>query len=407
MESEKRSLISFGIASLLIVSLLGMLMRYKIGFDFPFFSQKYIQHAHSHFAFAGWIGHMLLVFMVYFLTENRAGVSLKKFNLIIVVNLLIAYAMLISFFIQGYGIFSIVVSTCSVFVNYWFAIVYYRALKTGHSDHPSAKWFTAALVFNVLSSLGTFYLAYMMGTKTVTQNWYLGSVYFFLHFQYNGWFFFAIMGLIIHQLRLIGLDIDTSGSIFRLFVWSAVPAFLLSVLWLNLPIWVLLLLAIAAIMQLIAWFKFGRQMFNSADLVKKHFSGFAGKVLLFAAVAVSIKFILQLGSTIPAVSQYAFGFRSIVIAYLHLVLLGFVTVFLVAYLFVGNYIKPGIHVRIAVSVFLIGIFMNELILLLQGLGSFSYTLIPYANEGLFGVAMLMSLSLFYLLIALLRQRRFE
>ena len=36
--------------NLSVVALIGVIMRYKIGFDFPFFDQKHLQHAHSHFA---------------------------------------------------------------------------------------------------------------------------------------------------------------------------------------------------------------------------------------------------------------------------------------------------------------------------------------------------------------------
>ena len=64
--------LKFSLINLLIVALLGLLMRYKIGFEFPFFNQKNLQHSHSHFAFAGWISHTLMVLMVGFL-EKRVG----------------------------------------------------------------------------------------------------------------------------------------------------------------------------------------------------------------------------------------------------------------------------------------------------------------------------------------------
>ena len=56
--------IRISLFNLLVVALLGVLMRYKIGFSFPFFDQKYLQHAHSHFAFAGWVSQMLMACMV-------------------------------------------------------------------------------------------------------------------------------------------------------------------------------------------------------------------------------------------------------------------------------------------------------------------------------------------------------
>ena len=59
-------------------------------------------------------------------------------------------------------------------------------------------------------------------------------------------------------------------------------------------------------------------------------------ILLFVGFALSIKFLLQLGSTIPAISQLAFGFRPIVIAYLHLVLLAIITLFLLFYIYANH-----------------------------------------------------------------------
>ena len=53
--------------NLCIVAFLGVLMRYKIGFEFPYLDQKHLQHSHSHFAFTGWLAHTLMVLMVYFI----------------------------------------------------------------------------------------------------------------------------------------------------------------------------------------------------------------------------------------------------------------------------------------------------------------------------------------------------
>ncbi len=56
-------------------------MRYKIGFEFPFFNQKNLQHSHSHFAFAGWVSHTLMTLMVYYLEskiDNFNGQRYKK-----------------------------------------------------------------------------------------------------------------------------------------------------------------------------------------------------------------------------------------------------------------------------------------------------------------------------------------
>ena len=108
--------------------------------------------------------------------------------------------MLISFPIPGYGIFSILFSTLTIFVSYMFAILYWNDLNRLTNKTTTHLWLKASLLFSAISSFGAFSLAYMMVTQNIHQNLYLSAVYFFLHFQYNGWFFFACMGLIIHKI---------------------------------------------------------------------------------------------------------------------------------------------------------------------------------------------------------------
>ena len=116
-------------------------------------------------------------------------------------------------------------------------------------------------------------------------------------------------------------------------------------------------------------------------------------LLGLALIALTIKLVLQAGSIFPEVSKLAFGFRSIVIAYLHLVLLGFTTLFLLGYMLLEGYISHHKNAIISLVFFSIGVFSNELALMLQGVASFGYILIPYINETLFAVSLFMLLSL--------------
>jgi hypothetical protein len=110
---------------------------------------------------------------------------------------------------------------------------------------------------------------------------------------------------------------------------------------------------------------------------------------LFVAFALSIKLLLQLGSTVPAISQLAFGFRPIVIAYLHLVLLAIITLFLLFYIYANHLVFITKKIKYGVLIFSIGVLLNEIVLAVQGIAAFSYTIIPYANEMLFGIAIIL------------------
>lgn len=380
------------IINLLLVAILGLLMRYKIGFEFPFLDQKHLQHSHSHFAFSGWISHTLMVLMIGFLEYKIKKTEIqfiKKYNLLLITNLICSYGMLISFIIQGYGAISILFSTSSIVIACVFTFFYFKDLKLISHEDLSKNWFKASLFFNVISSLGTFALAYMMVSKNIQQNEYLSSIYFYLHFQYNGWFFFACMGLLIFFLQLKKAENLFFNKTFWLFFVSCIPAYFLSTLWLKLPTWIYVLTLLSALIQTVTWFKFLFVIIKLKSNFLEKYPLVLRYILFFVGVALSLKFILQLGSTIPALSQLAFGFRPIVIAYLHLVLLAIISLFLLFYIYVNQLITFNKKVKNGIIIFTIGVLLNEIILAIQGIASFSYTLIPFVNEMLFGAAIIL------------------
>ena len=150
--------------NLLLVATLGILLRYKIAFSLPFIDQKNVLHSHSHFAFTGWITQTLLVLMVYYLQQQQFSNIFKKYKSLLLLNLFSAYGMLVSFILQGYALFSISFSTLSIFTAFVFAYRYWKDLNRLLNPGNKHLWFKAALVFNVLSSLGAFSLAALMIT---------------------------------------------------------------------------------------------------------------------------------------------------------------------------------------------------------------------------------------------------
>lgn len=387
--------LKIALINLCIVAALGVLMRYKIGFEFPFLDQKHLQHSHSHFAFSGWLSHTLMVLMVYFLQTKIPGFNGNKYKNIIIANLICSYGMLVSFIIEGYGLVSIILSTASIFVSYVFAYQSIKDLKLLDDDLIAKNWLKAAVFFNAFSSLGTFYLAYMMASKNVVMDLYHSSIYFYLHFQYNGWFFFACMGLAFGFLNLRKSEHSFYETSFKLFAAACVPAYFLSTLWLDLPVWLYAIAVIAAVIQVYAWFKLLIILLKTRKDFLENFSPLLRYILLFVCFALSIKLLLQLGSTIPAMSALAFGFRPIVIAYLHLVLLAIITLFILFYIYANHLIVINKNIKHGILLFSIGVVLNEIILAAQGLAAFSYIPIPYVNEILFGIALLLFIGIGY------------
>ena len=389
--------IRFSIFNLLLVAFLGLLMRYKIGFEFPLLDQKSLQHSHSHFAFAGWVSHTLMTLIISFLQRHdlKNNIAFKKYNSILIGNLICSYVMLFSFIIQGYGAVSITFSTLSIFASYWFAYVFFKDCKQIETKSTAVKWFKAAIFFNVISSLGTFALAYMMATKNIHQNEYLASIYYYLHFQYNGWFFFACMGLLLDYLKVTTSSNRIYSQSFILLFWSCIAGYFLSTLWLDLPLWIYIITAISAVVQVIIWYLLFKTIIKENKSIFVNLPGYLKYLIIFISLALSVKFLLQLGSTIPAVSELAFGFRPIVIAYLHLILLAIISLFLLFYVYANNFVVINKKTILGLILFSLGVILNEVVLGIQGVASLSYTLIPFINESLFGIALLLFTSILW------------
>ncbi|RTL51565.1 MAG: hypothetical protein EKK39_08135 [Sphingobacteriales bacterium] len=394
MKDAAQKWISVSLFNLLIVAIIGVTLRYKIAYALPVVNQKYLLHAHSHFAFTGWVSMALMTLLVQYLAHHQNPHAFKKYKPVLWANLMAAYGMLFTFPFEGYAAASITFSTLSIIVSYVFAVLYWKDLKKIQWYSTTHAYFKAAVLFNALSSIGVFALAYMMATQHIEQNNYLASVYFFLHFQYNGWFLFACLGLWNHLLEQSGMNTEKLKWLFYLFAGSCIPDYFLSAPWIPIPTIVYWLVVAAAFAQVIAWIMMIQIILQNKKQLLTQVPQFTKIVLFPVAIAFSIKLLLQLGSAIPALSTLTYGFRPIVIGYLHLVLLGVISLYIIAHCLVSEIIilTPGI--KKGMIVFIAGILLNELLLMIEGIADLSYHAVPYTNEALLFAALVLMAGIF-------------
>jgi hypothetical protein len=375
--------------NLSLVAVLGAIMRYKIAFEFPHLEQKYLQEAHSHFAFSGWITQAIFLLIVRLFQKNISAFDERKYQGLMIANVLSAYGMLFSFAIQGYGPVSIVFASISLLTGYIFSFFAYRDASRLDRHHPSKTWIKAAIVFGVISTAGTVVLSHMMVTRQYDNSTYLGSIFFYLHFQYNGWFIFACIAIWLDAIKWTLREMDLTRRAFWAFFISNIPAYFLSTLWANLPVWLYVIVVIAAFLQVIGWWYFIRTMINNRLAISSLFPKLVSWLLIIVSLAFTLKLFLQLVSTIPEVSKLAFGFRPIVIAYLHLVLLLIISVFLLSHFFGSNLLPQSAFSRMALLLFVLGVVLNECALGAQGIAAFSYNIVPGINQALFAIALIL------------------
>lgn len=390
--------------NLFLVSVLGFILRYKITFSLPFVDQKNLLHSHSHFAFAGWVTQTLMLLLVYYLSVRLGEQVFARYRLLLYANLLTSYGMLVSFILQGYAFYSICFSTLSIIVFCFFSIYFWKDLNRIREKTISRLWFRWALIFGVISTLGPFSLAYMMSAKLADQNWYLSSVYFYLHFQYNGWFLFAGLGLLTDQLTLLNISQKKLYYAFYLFCAACLPAYFLSVLWLPFVGSIYYILIAAVLAQLIGWALILETVFKNSAILHGQFSRMAKVLFILSAIAFTIKLILQTGSIHPQLSQLSYGFRPIIIGYLHLVLLGITTIFITGYIVSLKLIAISKKMIIGTSIFVAGIIANQLLLMVQGVAAIAYRVVPHIQLMLFGAAIILMLGFGILFIGSLAGR---
>lgn len=382
--------------NLLLVASAGFVLRYKIAFSLPWVDQKYLLHGHSHFAFSGWVTQALMSLLVQYLKNNGLFSAFQKYRWLLYANLFTAYGMLISFPLQGYALFSIIFSTLSIFVSYAFAVMFFKDLTRLPTRGSTHLWFKSAILFNVLSSAGAFTLAYMLATRQSNEHLYLAAIYFYLHFQYNGWFLFACMGLLNYHLLKAGVSDQRLKKIFWLFFFACIPTYLLSTLWLKIPAWMYWIVVVAALAQLYAWMLLLKISQQQVQFFKTRLPKFSQVIFILVAIALSVKLILQAVAVIPSISTLAFSYRPIVIGYLHLILLGIISLFILGYIFSQRYFYLTKLNSTGLFIFIAGILINELVLLFQGIGGIMYVPFPHGDLWLLAAAFILFTGLFLL-----------
>ena len=392
--------LKFSVFNLFVVAFLGTLMRYKIAFSLPWVDQKHLQEAHSHFAFYGWVTTCIYVLIMRYLQKILPKISIKKYENLVLSNLIASFGMLAAFVYAGYFWLSIVFSTMALLTSFAFFFFLWKELRNVREN--SKLWFLAGLFFAVLSSAGVFYLAYMKASGNMHQDFYLASTYYYLHFQYNGFFIFSCIGFLLFSLKEIGAEISEKDN--KMLFWTmflgCIIGYGLSVLWMKLPIWIFVLIVLGTILQTFGAVRlYGLVKANWGKLVV-NWSPMQRFALLFAGFAFMVKIALQLGSNIPQINQFAFGFRNIVIAYLHLVLLMCISTFLVSQILATNYFQIKKTLLLGLKLFLIGVFLNEAILGLMGIFSIQYISVPYSAYGLFLDSVLMMVAVLIMFITL-------
>lgn len=369
--------VTLTLINLCIVAILGVTLRTKLLFTLRSIDFKNFLSAHSHFAFGGWV---TLALMLLYITNLLPVEQQKKriYQWILWGIEINALGMVITFPFEGYALLSIIFSTLFIFFTYAFSWLFFLDLRSSRADALVKSLANGALASLVISSVGPFTLAYILATKTGNAILYRDSIYTYLHFQYNGFFTLSVFALFFNHL-FTNTERATRNKI-RPFVVSlcasVIPALFLSLLWHSYNVYIHSLAIVGCALTVITLFYFFRFAFNR-KLYSIYTSPIARALLALSMISFSIKMLLQVGMIIPSLANAVFGYRPIIIGFLHLVFLG-----LVSFYILSNFINDGVFAlernisKKAIAFFTLAIIINETILLIDGIGLMFYTTSP-------------------------------
>ncbi|MCB9295960.1 MAG: hypothetical protein H6559_22970 [Lewinellaceae bacterium] len=432
------------LVNLLIAATMGVILRYAFVEELTWLKFRFFLHGHSHVAMLGWAYLALYALLMSgFLPQEQQ--RSRFYRDVFLLSQAAVIGMLIAFPVQGYAAWSIAFSTLHVLASYAFAWRFWKDIR-GQCGLP-VLFVRAALLFMLFSTLALWAMIPIMIFGYQQKIIYYLTVQFYLHFQFNGWFTFAVLGLFFQLLKnrnipgfgradaeagngkpemgsrkpegrrqrttntrfLPRLRYRSSGqaSAFRLppsafaprlarpFFWlllvSSFFTYALAVAWSEPLPAVFAANSLGVTLQLAAMVFFALLVVNAHKDLHQQLGGWGFLLVKIAFACFALKVLMQAAVVIPHIATVAYTIRNFVIGFIHLVLLGVITQFILGYATLNGVLSVRSRLsRLGMGLLLAGFFGSELLLFLQGTmfwGAKGF--LPYYYEGLFGISLLM------------------
>ena len=355
--------IRYALFLLLISAGFGVLLRLHLWRPISQLPYLNLIQGHSHVAFLGW-GYLaaILVIRRLFLKENQPRRPLYKPMLYIII--VTVSAMLVSFPLYGYKVFSIALLTLFRISSFILSIGFLKDVK----GHSADVYFIHYWLYCYLhSSLATWCLPYVV-INYGKEALYYNIVYAYLHFLYNGFFVFILFGCLfkLFEKSLADVPEKTQRSFFYFLAIACVPAYALSVLWSTDQRVYYVTGGIAACLQTVALYALYRISKVVIRTLKPR--SLSHGLYGFFITAYVIKTIAKLLSAFPYVAKQTTALKPfIIIGYLHLFTLAFMTVYLLFLLYRTALIRLSMLGKSGLLLLIIGILVTEFTLFGRGL----------------------------------------
>ena len=352
-----------------IVGLVGVVLRSKILFDLPWINYLNLLDAHSHFAFGGWITlALLMLFVRELLPELYRNKNVYQWML---GSIFLSSAGTLLTSILGVEVLKDFFSGLFIVTSYVFSWAFIKHIRRAAVTRTVYLLSVSAIVCLILSSLGPITLSCLHALRSAQSVYYRDALYIYLHFQYNGFFTLAVFALLFQKLypKIKKEDQRNFYWFALLLCLSTLPSLFLSFLW-QAPNETFGIIAAAGsilVFASVTWFIISSlKVFKLSRFVR----GPLRYMILLSIGAFVLKMVLQSLTIFAGVGNAVFGDRPVIIGFLHLVFLGFVSPFILAYYTQEKILNVKINLAIhAQIIFILFVVCNELALMLQGVGA--------------------------------------
>lgn len=402
--SSQKSWIVCCFFNFLIASLIGLLMRYVYLFPLDI-NYVFLLHAHSHVAMLGWVYLMIYVLIVRFFLPSEKREKPVYSNLFWLTEFSVI-GMMITFPVQGYALFSIIFSTLHIVFSYIFCRLVWKDIVKEKT--PATMVLRTSVLFMVFSTFGVWCLGPAVSMLGKQSGFYQIAIQFFLHFQFNGWFLFAVLALLLKQFD-DKIEKKIFQKFFILLVIATFLTFAFPVSWFvkcNFLSWIN---TFGVTLQLIAFVFFYKMLKPQVDSFKANLDTTTKIVYGLALCSLFLKIGIQLLVLIPNLAEVSHQIRNFIIGFIHLTTLGIITGFLLGVLLQNKLLSHQSYLlRVGIKSFIFGYIMTEVLLFLQG--GFLYfvneQLLGY-YEGIFGTSFFIVIGLILITISIIKEKKLD
>jgi hypothetical protein len=375
----------FGLALsfFLLIAVEGLIIRW-LPFQNIIDKKNYynILQSHSHTSFLGWVLIALLLFIIF---DFRLELFRKKSgtNLFLTIFCFIVIISGISFVLSGYSVISIVSLVLFLLVSYY---GFYKVLQKIDKleNRRSRQIYTifvrTAIIFYFISSISTWVLPVLIITEINKSPFYFYNIYFYLHFLINGFITFAILSIFLKNSTYSGTtkEKNLNYRIFILLITGTILTYSGSLLWNKVHLIFNILNftgALLIIIPIIYFTGFVSEYLRKAMLAEK-------LLFIIAWISLILKVLMQLSQSLPFLAEASYILKGqLIVGYMHLVTLGFISSFIISYAFRIGLFKNSVSNTITISLYIISLVLTELTLFTHGILMIFgiYILSPFFN----------------------------